>query len=80
MAAGSVVSSSTYRDQTRVYGSRVTAGFAYTKERQKGPRKAESETKVSHVRSLALNRSAISSDSPLESRPECDLRDTRTFL
>lgn len=51
MAVGSVVSSSTYRDQTRVYGSRVTAGFAYTKERQKAER-VESVT-----RSLAGTRS-----------------------
>lgn len=79
MAAGSVVSSSTYRDQTRVYGSRVTVGFAYTKERPKARGKPR-ETKVSHVRSLALDRIAILNDSPVKSSRVRSSRYSSVFI
>lgn len=52
MAVGSVVSSGTYQAQTLVYGSRVTAGCAYTKN---GMRKAVRSESV--TRSLASIRS-----------------------
>lgn len=45
MAVGSVASSGTYQAQTRVYGSRVTAGCTYTKNVMRKAVRGESVTR-----------------------------------